>query len=90
MRARELRDVIKILVLPNLERALRDLTDKRGSRRTARLLVKQAFDQLLLSMAPPTAEERFSDAGDRAMPADPAKPLGRGPFESVDGLGDDD
>lgn len=46
MRARELRDVIEVLILPSLERALNELNKPRGSRRRARLLVQQSVDQL--------------------------------------------
>ncbi len=46
MRARELRDVVEVLILPSLERALNELNQRRGSRRKARLLVQQSVDQL--------------------------------------------
>ena len=46
MRARELRDVVEVLILPSLERAIEELTKKNGSRRKARLLVAQALEQL--------------------------------------------
>jgi hypothetical protein len=46
MRARDLRDVVKVLIIPSLERALKELYGKGGSRRTARLLVQQSVDQL--------------------------------------------
>ena len=47
MRARELRDVLEVLIVPSLYGALRELNKPRGSRRKARLLVKQALDQLV-------------------------------------------
>ena len=53
MRARELRDVIEVLIVPSLDRAVRELVDKRGSRRKARLLVQQSLDQLRGMMAEP-------------------------------------
>jgi hypothetical protein len=46
MRARDLRDVVEVLIIPSLERALKELYGKGGSRRTARLLVQQSVDQL--------------------------------------------
>ncbi len=46
MRARELRDVVEVLILPSLERAIEELTKKKGSRRRARLLVAQSVQQL--------------------------------------------
>lgn len=46
MRTREVRDVIDVLILPGLDRALDELTKKNGSRRRARLLIGQSVDQL--------------------------------------------
>ena len=46
MRARELRDVVEVLILPSLERAIEELTKKNGSRRKARLLVGQSVQHL--------------------------------------------
>jgi hypothetical protein len=46
VRARDLRDVVEVLIIPSLERALKELYGKGGSRRTARLLVQQSVDQL--------------------------------------------
>ena len=46
MRARDLRDVIEVLILPSLNRAVDELTARNGSKRRARLLVEQSRDQL--------------------------------------------
>jgi len=68
VRAREIRDVVEILVLPSLTRALDELTKKKGSRRVARLLVKQSVDQLRGMVREPeepesSAEERQHSLG---------------------------
>ncbi len=89
MRARELRDVIEVLIVPSLYGALVELTKKKGSRRKARLLVKQALDQLRLSMAPPTAES--ADIAGAAVGANhefvekPEGPMRCGRCGSLDG-----
>lgn len=68
MRARELRDVIEVLVVPSLYGALRELNKPRGSQRKARLLVKQALDQLVGMMV--------TDKGEHAIWPD-QPPLGQ-------------
>lgn len=51
MRARELWDVIEVLVLPSLWSALQELNKPRhGNRTRARLLVKQSFEQLRMGL----------------------------------------
>ena len=64
MRARELRDVVEVLILPTLDRALEELTSKNGSKRRARLLVQLSVNQLSGMMAPsePTVEEQYRAA----------------------------
>ncbi len=55
MRARELRDVIEVLIVPSLDLALEELNQKRGSRRRARMLVQQSVDQLRKMLEPTEA-----------------------------------
>ncbi len=72
MRARELRDVIEVLIVPSLDRAVKELVEKRGSRRKARLLVQQSLDQLrgMMEQEPtPTHEpELFKPDAETARP----------------------
>ena len=84
MRARELRDVIEVLIVPSLERALNELSDRRGSRRKARLLVQQSVDQLFGMMVvdkkpeprrrKPSAKETVADF-EVVNPANPMPPV---------------
>ncbi len=59
MRARDLRDIIDVLVLPSLERALEELEPKGGSRARARILVSHAAEQLRGIVVQPEAD-RFN------------------------------
>lgn len=73
MRARDFRDVVEVLIIPSLERALDELTGKRGSRRKARLLVQQSVDQLFGMMVVDKKPEPASGIDcDRMPPAPPA------------------
>ena len=61
MRARELRDIVEVIILPSLDRALAELRGKGGSKVRARLLVQQSVDQLRGAMredADPPAEPK--------------------------------
>ena len=55
MKALEMQDVLDVLVVPGLGRALDELTKKNGSKRRARILVAQSLDQLRKMMPPPAA-----------------------------------
>ncbi len=59
VRARDLRDIIDVLVLPSLERALEELEPKGGSRARARILVRHAAEQLRGIVVQPEAD-RFN------------------------------
>jgi hypothetical protein len=68
VRARDIRDVVEIILLPSLERAYDELYAKGGSRRKARILIAQSIDQLRMICPPPA----------------PARPVDDKPFGHVD------